>query len=313
MDRIGKLVVAGVGLIGGSLALALREAAAVTSIVGIGRSRVNLGEAIARGIVDRGFLFDDGAWHAELGDADIVAVATPVAQFAALFAAIAPHIGASTVVTDAGSSKQDVITAARVAFGQRFAQFVPGHPIAGSERSGTAAADPRLYVNRSVILTPTAETSARALSRIASMWQAAGARVSQLDAGVHDRIFAAVSHLPHILAHTLVDELAGRADADSLFAQAGPGFRDFTRIAASSPEMWRDVALANRDAVLAEIGAFSAALARVAQSIAAGDGAALEALFARSRDARMRWEAECVEQQPARAAPDVLTDQRGRE
>jgi prephenate dehydrogenase len=300
VDRIGKLVVAGVGLIGGSLALALRQAGAVTSIVGVGRSRGNLDEAMARRIVDRGYLFDDGAWHAELGDADIVVVATPVAQFAALFAALAPRIGDATVVTDAGSSKQDVVAAARTVFGKRFAQFVPAHPIAGSERSGAAAADPRLYVDRSVILTPTAETSAYALSRVEAMWRTAGARVSQLDADVHDRVFAAVSHLPHILAHTLVDELASRTDADSLFIQAGPGFRDFTRIAASSPEMWRDVALANRDAVLAEIGAFSAALTRVAQSIAAGDGAALEALFARSRAARTRLEAEWARRDPER-------------
>ena len=289
MPVVGKLVVAGVGLIGGSLALALREAGAVTSVVGIGRSRANLDDARTRGIVDRAYLLDD-RWQHELADADVVLVAAPVAQFAALFAAIAPHIGADTVVTDAGSSKQDVIAAARHAFGARFAQFVPAHPIAGGERSGAAAASAVLYRGRNVLVTPVAQTSGPALARVEAMWRATGANVSRLDAGAHDRIFAAVSHLPHILAHTLVAELASRADAEALFAQAGPGFRDFTRIAASSPEMWRDVALANREALLAEITAFSDALARVASSIADGDGAALEALFARSRDARSRWE-----------------------
>jgi prephenate dehydrogenase len=287
VTAVGKLVVVGVGLIGGSLALALREAGAVASVVGIGRSRANLDDAKARGIVDRAYRIDED-WRAELGDADVVLIAAPVAQFATLFAAVAPHLGAGTVVTDAGSSKQDVIAAARAALGERFAQFVPAHPIAGSERSGAVAADASLYRGRSVIVTPTAETSASAVARIESMWRATGANVSRLDAGAHDRIFAAVSHLPHILAHTLVADLASRPNADALFAQAGPGFRDFTRIAASSPEMWRDVALGNRDALLAEIGAFSDALARITRSIAAGDGDALEALFARSRDARNR-------------------------
>lgn len=293
MAAIGKLVVAGVGLIGGSLALALRDAGAVTRVIGIGRSRANLDDALAQRIVDRGYLLDE-PWQRELADADVVLVAAPVAQFASLFAAIAPHVGAATIVTDAGSSKQDVIAAARATFGARVGCFVPAHPIAGSERSGAGAADAQLYRERSVIITPIAENPEPSLARIEAMWRAAGATVTRLDAATHDRIFAAVSHLPHILAHTLVAELAGRPDADMLFAQAGAGFRDFTRIAASSPEMWRDVALSNREALLAEIGAFGDALANVARAISEGDGNALEALFARSRDARRRLEAGCV-------------------
>ncbi len=290
MSAIGKLVVVGVGLIGGSLALALREAGAVDEIVGIGRSRRNLDEARSRRMVDRAYLLGEDAWQAEIADADVVVVAAPVAQFATLFAALAPHLGARTVVTDAGSSKQDVIDAARTALGARISQFVPAHPIAGSEQSGAAAATATLYRDRSVIVTPLAETSAAALAQVEAMWRAAGARVARLDPAAHDRIFAAVSHLPHIIAHTLVAELAARVDAEAFFAQAGPGFRDFTRIAASSPEMWRDVALANRHALLDEIRTFGDALARVAALIADGDGTALEALFARSRAARTRWE-----------------------
>ncbi|MEO8848509.1 MAG: prephenate dehydrogenase/arogenate dehydrogenase family protein [Casimicrobiaceae bacterium] len=293
-----KLVIVGVGLIGGSLALAVRAAHAGVDIVGIGRSRTNLDEALARNIVDRAYVLDDAAWHAELGDADVVLLAAPVAQFPALFAAVAPHLGADTVVSDAGSSKQDVVAAARAALAGRFAQFVPAHPIAGSERSGAAAAEETLYRGHSVIVTPVAETSPQAVARIEAMWRAAGAVVTRLDAGAHDRIFAAVSHLPHVLAHTLVAELAARHDSATLLAHAGPGFRDFTRIAASSPEMWRDIALSNRDALLAELYAYTEALARVAQSIANGDGAALEAMFRRSRDARTSWQAAVAAHAP---------------
>ncbi|HEY7903983.1 MAG TPA: prephenate dehydrogenase/arogenate dehydrogenase family protein [Casimicrobiaceae bacterium] len=287
---MAKLVIAGVGLIGGSLALALRDAGAVGTVVGLGRTRANLDAALARGIVDRAYRLDD-AWQAELADADVVLVAAPVAQSASLFAAIAPHLGTSTVVTDAGSSKQDVVDAADAHLGAAAARFVPAHPIAGSERSGATAADAGLFRGRSVIVTPLATTAPAALATVEAMWRTAGAVVSRLDAAQHDRIFAAVSHLPHILAHTLVAELAARADAAALFTHAGTGFGDFTRIAASSPEMWRDVALANRAALLAELDRFGEALAGVRATIAAGDGDALEALFARARAARLRWQA----------------------
>ncbi|MFI4904969.1 MAG: prephenate dehydrogenase, partial [Burkholderiales bacterium] len=193
--------------------------------------------------------------------------------------------------TDAGSSKQDVVDAADAHLGAAAARFVPAHPIAGSERSGATAADAGLFRGRSVIVTPLATTAPAALATVEAMWRTAGAVVSRLDAAQHDRIFAAVSHLPHILAHTLVAELAARADAAALFTHAGTGFGDFTRIAASSPEMWRDVALANRAALLAELDRFGEALAGVRATIAAGDGDALEALFARARAARLRWQA----------------------
>jgi prephenate dehydrogenase len=168
---------------------------------------------------------------------------------------------------------------------------VPAHPIAGSERSGAGAADASLYRGRSVIVAPVDDTSPAAVASVEAMWRAAGADVARLAPDVHDRVLAAVSHLPHVLAHALVAELAARDDAATLFAHAGPGFGDFTRIAASSPEMWRDIALGNRDALVAELDRYRAALAAVRALIAAGDGAALAALFTRARDARMDWQA----------------------
>lgn len=287
---IGKLVVVGVGLIGGSCALALRRAGAVREVVGVGRTRANLDTAVARGVVDRALTLDE-PWTRECADADVVLVAAPVAQFPALFAAMAADLGSATVVTDAGSTKQDVIAAARAALGGRFAAFVPGHPIAGTEHTGAAAAFPSLFDQRSVILAPVAETDPAAVARICALWQACGARVSELTPARHDAIFAAVSHLPHVLAFALVAELASRPDAGAYFDHAASGFRDFTRIAGSSPEMWRDIAVANRDALLAEIDAYAAALGTARALVATGDGTGLAALFGRASVARRAWEA----------------------
>jgi prephenate dehydrogenase len=194
-------------------------------------------------------------------------------------------------VTDGGSTKQDVVAAAREAFGARLPLFVPGHPIAGTEHSGAAAAFASLYDNRSVILTPLPETDGAAVERVTAMWQACGARVGTLTPARHDAIFAAVSHLPHVLAFTLVAELAARPDAAAYFDNAAGGFRDFTRIAASSPEMWRDIALANREALLGEIDGYADALAAARALISAGDGAAIAELFEQASVARRAWEA----------------------
>ncbi|MEP7205903.1 MAG: prephenate dehydrogenase/arogenate dehydrogenase family protein [Casimicrobiaceae bacterium] len=285
---LGKLVVIGVGLIGGSLALALRAAGAVREVVGVGRTRANLEQAAARGIVDRHWLLDD-AWQRELGDADVVVYATPVGELPALFAASALHAGARTVLTDAGSTKQDVIAAASAALGAAFPRFVPAHPIAGTEHTGAAAAFATLFADRNVVLTPLASTDSRALQQVESLWTTAGARVRHLDPALHDSIFAAVSHLPHVLAFALVEELAARPDAESFFAFAASGFRDFTRIAAGSPEMWRDIALANREALLAEIATYRAQLDAIGAMIDARDAAALHAVFTRASDARRSW------------------------
>jgi prephenate dehydrogenase len=287
-ETIDKLVVVGVGLIGGSFALALRAAGAVRHAIGVGRTRANLDAALARGIVDRACTLDE-PWQRELADADLVLLATPVAQLPGLFAEAARHAGTRTILTDAGSTKQDVIAAARAHLGAALPRFVPAHPIAGTEHTGAAAAFASLFEERNVVLTPCPETDADALLQVERLWERTGARVRRLDAGQHDRIFAAVSHLPHVLAFALVEELATRADAESFFAYAASGFRDFTRIAAGSPEMWRDIALANREALLAEIATFRRQLDAVAALVAAGDGAGLEAVFLRASQARRAW------------------------
>ena len=290
----------GTGLIGGSFALALRAAGQVETVVGVGRSRANLDAAQALSIVDRSVTLNDD-WTGELADADLVFLATPVAQYPALLAAIAGRIGPRAIITDAGSTKQDVIRAARTALGAALSRFVPGHPIAGTEHSGAAAAFASLYRGRNVVLTPTPDTDPDTVATVAALWTACGARVSTMDPLAHDRIFAAVSHLPHLLAFALVDAFAARSDAEDIFRFAASGFRDFTRIAGSSPEMWRDISLANRDALLAEVAAFRAQLDRIAAMVAAGDGAALEAVFGRARVARRDWEARSTATAGAKA------------
>jgi prephenate dehydrogenase len=288
--RIAKLVVVGVGLIGGSCALALKLARAVGEVVGVGRTQANLDAALARSMIDRAFVLD-ADWSHEAADADLVLVAAPVAQFPALFALLARAIGPATIVTDAGSTKQDVIVAARAAFGDAFSRFVPGHPIAGTEHTGAVAAFASLFDGRNVVLTPLPETVREATERVATMWQTCGALVTTLEPQRHDAVFAAVSHLPHVLAFTLVAELAARPDAAAYFDHAASGFRDFTRIAAGSPEMWRDIALANRDALLAEIDRYGDALRHARTLVAAGDGDGLAALFGEASIARRAWEA----------------------
>ncbi len=286
--RIERLAVIGVGLIGASCALALRAAGAVGQVIGVGRSRANLERALARGAIDRGVVLDED-WTREIAGADFVLIAIPVAQYRGVLKTLAPALPRHAVVTDAGSTKQDVVLAARELLGDRLPQFVPGHPIAGNERSGADAGDPSLYVGRQVILTPLPETSQAALKRVEEFWTTCGARVARLDPARHDRILAAVSHLPHLLAFMLVSELASRKDSDEYLSNAGTGFRDFTRIAGSSPEMWRDIALANRDALAIEIATFRSALEALALSIEHGDHAALDTMLGRAADARRRW------------------------
>ena len=286
--RIEKLVVIGVGLIGASCALAMRTAGAVGQVVGVGRSEENLRRAVARGVIDRGMMLDDD-WTREVTDADFVLIAIPVAQYRETLTVLGPALARGAVITDAGSTKQDVVLAARETLGARLPQFVPGHPIAGNERSGADAGDASLYVGRQVILTPLPETSVAALRRVEEFWTMCGARVARLDPARHDRIMAAVSHLPHLLAFTLVAELASRQDSAEYMSNAGSGFRDFTRIAGSSPEMWRDIALANRDALLTELGAYRGALDALMLSIEHGDKAALDAMLGRAAETRRRW------------------------
>jgi len=286
--RIETLVVVGVGLIGGSVALALKARGAVGTVVGVGRQRANLATAIERGILDRARTHDE-RWDGEIARADVVVVAAPVGQYPALFARIAQALGPGTVVTDAGSTKADVVAVARAAFGTALPRFVPAHPIAGTEQSGAAAAFATLYERRRVIVTPLPETDPGALARIEAMWMACGAWIDHLAPERHDRIFAAVSHLPHVLAAALVAELAQRADSAELLDHAGSGFRDVTRIAASSPEMWRDIVMANRAGLRAEIERYRSELGRVADWLAGGDASALEDWLRDAARVRRAW------------------------
>ncbi|MDR0737219.1 MAG: prephenate dehydrogenase/arogenate dehydrogenase family protein [Zoogloeaceae bacterium] len=283
--EFGKVVIYGVGLIGGSFALALKSARAAGEVVGFGRRLASLAEACELGIIDRAGV---NPAH-ELADADLVLAATPVGQMPAIFGQIAPHIGAHTVVTDGGSTKTDVARAAYAAFGGKIGQFVPAHPVAGTENSGAAAAKSDLFQRRKVVLTPLPENSAATLDRVRRAWRLCGAEICELTPAQHDRVFAAVSHLPHLLAFALVRDLAERPDAPLFFDFAASGFRDFTRIAASHPEMWRDICLANRDALLQEIDAYQHQLHDFKIALQENDGALLERRFAVARHARRTW------------------------
>jgi prephenate dehydrogenase len=277
-----KLAVIGVGLIGGSFALALKQARKASQVVGVGRNAANLKLALERGIIDA--IAPDPASAAR--DADLVLVSTPVAQFPKVFAGLA---GAKGLITDGGSTKRDVIFAARKALGKKIARFVPAHPIAGAEKSGAGAASAELFREKRVVLTPLRENANEDVAKVEQAWSACGARLSRMDPEEHDAVLAAVSHLPHLLAYALVHDVAKRNNSAQLFSFAAGGFRDFTRIASSHPEMWRDICLANRDRLLQELKSYANELGSIRKLLQAGDGAALEKLFSAARDARNKW------------------------
>ena len=288
LPEFGKVVIFGTGLIGGSFALGLKEAGAVEEVVGFGRTPATLRKARELGVIDRAGI---NPAH-EIGDADIVLVATPVAQMPEIFERIAPYLGPNTIVTDGGSTKGDVVAAARAAFRGHIGKFVPAHPIAGAENSGPAAARWDLYQGKKVVVTPLAENNDDRLDRVKRAWSLCGADIYELTAEMHDRVFAAVSHLPHLLSFALVHDLAVRDDADLFFTFAASGFRDFTRIAASHPEMWRDICLANRDALLGELDSYRTQLDELRNALANNDGDSLEEIFNIARQARRNWAGE---------------------
>ncbi len=284
---LNKLVIIGVGLIGGSFALALRKAGLVKHIVGIGRSQKNLQCALELDVIDEIATDIQPALH----NADLVLLAMPVGQTGHIMAQIAVHLQAKTILTDAGSTKQDVITAAcRHIPIQNRHHFVPGHPIAGTEQSGAQAAQADLYRNKHVILTPLPETGMDAIERVKQLWQACGAQVSLMPADEHDRVLAATSHLPHILAFTMMNYLNHSTDQlGNLLHFAGSGLRDFTRIASSSPEMWRDICLANRETLLKQIDAYQNELKSLQELLKNNDGKELEQVFSKARNVRENW------------------------
>jgi prephenate dehydrogenase len=300
-SALKKLVIFGVGLIGGSVALALKKSGgegSVLHIVGVGRSQESLNEALKLGVIDAYVdSFSDTLEatnnetniHAALEGADLVLIAAPVAQTASILQSIKPHLSNNTIITDAGSTKGDVLACAKEILGEQFSQFVGGHPIAGAEKSGVTAAMADLFSGKNVVLTPAMETNIHAVAGVADFWRICGANVSEMSAETHDSIFAAVSHLPHLLAFALVNDIASRPNAAQLFSFAASGFRDFTRIAGSHPEMWRDISLANKTALLSELNTYQDELSQLKELLTSEDGAGLQALFERASVARNSW------------------------
>ncbi len=280
-----RLCIIGVGLIGGSFARALRAAGEIDEIIGCSRSEAHLQRAVELGVIDR---FDTDPARAVQG-VDVVFVSVPLGAMRAVFAALHGQMPDNAVLTDAGSAKAAVVGDVQAVFGDVPANFVPGHPIAGTECSGVDASFAELYQDRRVILTPLEQTSADALQTVHRLWQATGAKVSEMSVEHHDEVLAATSHLPHILAYTLVDSLARLSDQREIFAYAAGGFRDFTRIASSDPVMWRDICLANSDAILAMIDRFADDMAALRKAMTDEDGERLLALFQTAKAARDRY------------------------
>lgn len=279
-----RVVIAGVGLIGGSFGLALRAAGFGGELVGLGRDPARLDAALECGAIDRA----ETETAAATAGADVILLAVPMGAMTSVLAAIAPALGAETIVTDAGSVKGSFVTDAQRILGS-LARVVPGHPIAGTERSGVDAAFAELYRGRRVILTPTEETEPEATGTVERLWSLTGANVERLPVEAHDRLLAATSHLPHMLAFGLVDALARGDDPDAVFRYAAGGFRDFTRIASSDPVMWRDICLANRNALLEALEAYRDDLEQLTAEVRDGDGDGLLSRFRRAKAARDRF------------------------
>ncbi|MCP8689749.1 bifunctional prephenate dehydrogenase/3-phosphoshikimate 1-carboxyvinyltransferase [Marinobacterium sedimentorum] len=279
---INNVLVVGLGLIGGSLAKALKHRRYCRLVVGYDRNPAELEAGLALGVIDE-------AAHdlrQAVAAADLVVLAVPVKATDAVLAEISTALRPHTLLTDVGSTKGNVVAAAEAVFGCLPATFVPGHPIAGSEKSGVAAADAQLFERHKVILTPTAASSTDATLVIARMWQAVGAEVLQMEVARHDQVLAATSHLPHLLAFSLVDTLAAEAANTDIFRYAAGGFRDFTRIAASDPTMWHDICLTNGDAILAQLDRFSAGVEKLRQAISSADSQAMLGIFTRAKASR---------------------------
>lgn len=279
---IKHLSIIGVGLIGGSLALALKKAGVVEQVTGYARSAAVREEALALGIIDNAA----DTMAEAVADADVVFVAVPMGAMQSVFEQMAPHLKPQTIITDGGSAKQQVVDAARSALGKAFERFVPGHPIAGTEKSGPSAAFAELYQQHRVVLTPVAETDRAALEKVHNMWRQVGADVFEMTIEHHDSILAATSHLPHLLAFNLVNLLAQREDCNEVLRYAAGGFRDFSRIASSDAVMWRDICLGNRGAILELLQQYRNGLDLIEKAIREDDGNYLIDIFGRAKQAR---------------------------
>lgn len=283
--RIDTLLIVGLGLIGGSLAAALRDKGFARRITAFNRSRASLDYALDAGLIDAA----PQSLEAAVADADLIVVGVPTLTVARVFEVIRDHARPDVLITDVASVKGSVVAAAAAVFGSVPPRLVPGHPIAGAEKSGVEAAQAGLFERHRVILTPLPDTDDTALSSVDAMWRLTGAEVVRMDVAAHDRILAMTSHLPHVLAFALVDSLARQSASEDIFRFAAGGFRDFTRIASSDVVMWRDIAIANRSALLDAIDGFTVTLDGLRSAVAAGDGAMLEQVFVRARTARERY------------------------
>jgi prephenate dehydrogenase len=279
---IERLAIIGVGLIGSSLALALKQAGQVKQVTGYGRNLENLEKAVSLGVIDEAC----NSLKSAVKGADMVVVAVPLGAMSSVFTEMLPWLEPDAVVTDVGSAKASVVEAARLHLGHHFAKFVPGHPIAGAEKSGVEAGLPGLFKQKRVILTPVDETDKNAAERVANMWRTCGAQIEYLEILHHDRVLAATSHLPHMLAFALVTHLSGLNEHEEIFRYAAGGFRDFTRIASSDPVMWRDVCISNGDALVDLIENYKQELDLIVSAIQNDDGDQLLELFGKSKAER---------------------------
>ena len=279
---IEKLVIVGVGLIGGSLSLALKQAGVVGHVVGCGRNLQNLQKGVDIGVIDS---FESSIGEA-VKSADMIVLAVPLGAMESVFEQIYVGLCDGAIVTDAGSAKGSVVEAARKTLGERIKQFVPGHPVAGNEKSGVEAGFAGLYQNRRVILTPIEETDPASVQKVDAMWRHCGASIEYLDVEHHDKVLAATSHLPHMLAYAMVNYLSNLNDHDEIFKYAAGGFRDFTRIASSDPVMWRDVCLSNGGALLKLIEGYKDELDMISKAIQENNAGQLLELFGKAKSER---------------------------
>lgn len=285
MNPFKKIVICGVGLIGGSFALALKKSGFKGQILGLERSPDVLEHAYALGIVDEiGLSLEE-----TLRDADLVVLSVPVAQTGNVLEMILPYWHENLIVSDTGSTKTDVVAMAREVLGEKIARFIPAHPIAGSEMNGPEAAVDDLFVGKKVVIAALPESSRADVERIADVWERCGAIIHHLTPENHDTVFATVSHMPHLLAYGLVDYVANHPKSDLFFQYAASGFRDFTRIAGSSPEMWRDITLANRTQLLVELDAYLKEIELIRALVGNADGDGLQRIYANAQEARMNW------------------------
>ncbi|WFE68589.1 prephenate dehydrogenase/arogenate dehydrogenase family protein [Thiomicrospira sp. R3] len=279
---VQRLAVIGVGLIGGSFALKLKQLGLVGEVVGYGRNLENLEKAIQLGVID----YYEADLLAAVKDADLIVLAVPLASIAPIYAQIAQGLKPGAIVTDVGSAKFSVVKQVEFQLGYQPSFFVPGHPIAGREKSGVEAVEADLYLNHRVILTPQDYTEAHAISMVESLWTAVGAQVTRMTAQYHDDVFAATSHLPHMLAFALVDMLNEHPELGNVFQYTAGGFRDFTRIASSDATMWRDIALQNSSAIVKWLAAYQVELSKLSHLIEKAQGEELYNLFFEAKAAR---------------------------